>query len=67
MYMNITNKPIADLVLIGKMLFKEVNLYKPEAFAFYKNTGNYVIFKNEEETSLNAQSRSFIKIGSCHE
>jgi len=46
MYMNITNKPIADLVLIGKMLFKEVNLYKPEAFAFYKNTGNYVIFKN---------------------
>ena len=46
MYMNITNKPITDLVLIGKMLFKEVNLYKPEAFAFYKNTGNYVIFQN---------------------
>ena len=25
MYMNVTNKPIADLILIGKMLFKKVS------------------------------------------
>ena len=50
MYMNITNKPNADLVLIGKILFKKVNLYKPSIHNFYKRNGNYVIFQNFKGT-----------------
>lgn len=43
---SITSKAIADIILIGKKIFKEVHLYQPKIHTKFKKNGTIIIFKN---------------------
>ena len=43
---SVTTKPMADILIIGKMMFKEVILYQPKIHMPFKKSGTVIIFKN---------------------
>ena len=56
---SVTTKPMADILLIGKMMFKEVHLYKPKIHNLFKKNGTVIIFMNFIEINDEMKKKLF--------
>jgi hypothetical protein len=59
---SITTKSMADLVLIGKKIFKEVNLYQPKIHIKFKKSGTCIIMIGFNEKKFQKYKKQLFEI-----
>lgn len=59
---SITTKPMADLVLIGKKIFKKVDLYQPKIHIKFKKSGTCIVFLGFNEKKFQKYKKQLFEI-----